>query len=46
MSFCTFTFTFCTLHVMSFKSKPTGLLKDRKDPKKTQKSTDAFPDGG
>jgi hypothetical protein len=30
---------------MSFESKPTGLLKTKKKTKKTQKSTDTFPDG-
>jgi hypothetical protein len=44
LSFCTFTFTFCTLCIMSFESKPTGLLKDKKDMEKTWKSTDTFPD--
>ena len=29
---------------MSFKSKRTGLFKDKKDNKKAQKSTDIIPD--
>jgi hypothetical protein len=44
LSFCTFTFTFLYFHAMSFESKPTGLLKTKKKTKKTQKSTDTFPD--
>jgi hypothetical protein len=44
LSFCTFTFTFLYFQVMSFESKPTGLLKTKKKTKKTQKSTDTFPD--
>jgi hypothetical protein len=39
LSFCTF--TFLCFHV---ESKPTGLLKTKKKTKKTQKSTDTFPD--
>jgi hypothetical protein len=44
LSFCTFTFTFCVFHLMSFESKLTGLFKDKKKTKKTGKSMCSFPD--
>ena len=44
VSFCTFTSTFLYFSLMSFKSKRTGLFKDKKDNKKVWKSTDIIPD--
>ena len=40
VSFYTFTSTFLYFSLMSFKSKWTGLFKDKKDNKKARKSTD------